>query len=190
MPIDMSNAKAPPRKKTPATRTPTKVVPETSDNSLNAKRVDGVLGLAQIGQALCVMLGQNADAAAIGTHFPPIAQELANIADSNDAIAKPIDFLLEVGPYGALIAAVLPFGLQIAANHGWVDASRLMGQGVVPPAVLEAQMQAQIARMQTEAVRQQQEAINEARKASAAYEQMMADEQVAQNNRVAEAMAR
>jgi hypothetical protein len=119
------------------------------------------------------MTGLYADAAAIGQHFPPVAKELANIADGSEFLAKPIDLLIEVGPYGALVAAAMPLALQIMANHGIVDASRMMGQGVVPPEVLEAQMKAEMARMQADALRQQQEAIEEAQASQRAYETLL-----------------
>ena len=175
VPIDMSAAKAPPRK-TVGTRRTTPVESRVDTRSVTEKRNEGLLGLAQLGQGILLMVGQYADAAAIGQHFPPVAQELAKVAETSDFIAKPIDFLIEVGPYGGLIAALFPLGLQIAANHGLVDASRLIGQGVVPPDVLEAQMKAQVAKMQADAMRAQQEALLEARKAQEEYEKVMAQD--------------
>jgi hypothetical protein len=120
-----------------------------------------------------MMTRQWADAAAIGQHFPPVAQELANIADNNETIAKPIDFLIEVGPYGALITAAMPLVLQIMANHKMIDASQLVSQGVVPPEVLESQMKAQVAQMQARAMREQQQALQDANKAQAEFAEMM-----------------
>ena len=143
--------------------------------SLTERRAEGLNGLAQLFQGVCLMTGQYADAAAIGQHFPPVAMELAKVADTSDVVAKPIDFLIEIGPYGALIAAAMPLALQLMANHKMIDASRLGGQGVVPPEVLEAQMKAQVARMQAEAMQAQQMAIREAREAQRAFEAMMAE---------------
>ncbi len=120
-----------------------------------------------------MMTQQWADAAAIGQHFPNLAQELANVADANETIAKPIDFLIEVGPYGALIAAAMPLTLQILANHKVIDATKMIGQGIVPPEVLESQMKAQVAKMQADAIRTQQEAIMEAQIAQRDYEQLL-----------------
>jgi hypothetical protein len=178
MPIDMSQAvKAPPRKSTPGrsnARQAAAVQPATQ--SLNEARRQGLMGLAQLGQGVALLFGQYADAAAIGQFFPPVAAELANVADGNDTFAKPIDILIEVGPYGGLIAAVLPFGLQIAANHGWVKAETLAGQGVVPPQVLESQMKARMAQMQAEALRQQRDAIRQAQEAQREFDAMLEDE--------------
>jgi hypothetical protein len=172
MPIDVSAVKAPPRKST-GTRTPTKATVETK--SPNERRVEGLLGLAQLGQGFCLITQQWADAAAIGKHFPPVAVELANIADGNEFIAKPIDFLIEVGPYGALVTAAMPLVMQILANHKIIDASKLINQGVVPPEVLEAQMKAQVAKMQADAMREQAQAMAEAEAAQAQYQAFMTE---------------
>ena len=128
-------------------------------------------------QATTLMTGLNADAAAIGMFFPSIATELAGVAETSEMVAKPIDFLIEIGPYGGLIAAVMPFALQIAANHRMLDASRLASQGVVPPEVLEAQMQAKVARLQADALREQQAAVQEAQAAMRDFEAMSREPQ-------------
>lgn len=183
MPLDMSAATAPP-KKSAGTRTsnrkaPAPLVTEPEPNASVNRRAEGMNGIAQIVQAGCLMFGQYADAAAIGQFFPPISKELAQIAETNEAISKPIDFLIEIGPYGGLIAAVLPFGLQIAANHGWADASRLMGQGVVPPAVLDAQMKTQMMQMQAEALRAQNAAVAAANAAQKEMQDALREQQEA-----------
>ena len=169
--IDMSAAKAPPKRSTAR-----KAAPEPAPApalSLTELRNDGLLGLASLGAGVCLMLGQYADAMTVNKFFPPIAREVAKIADTNESVAKPIDFIIKVGPYGALLAALIPFSLQIMANHQIIDASRALGQGIVPPEVLEAQMKAEVARMQAEAIMAQQQAVNEANEAAAAYEKLM-----------------
>lgn len=154
-------------------------MPEQDTRTVNQKRVDGLNGVGQLAQGLCLMTGGFADAMAIGTHFPPLAKEVANIADSQEIVGKGVDFLIQVGPYGALIAAGMPFVLQIMANHRMIDASRLVSQGVVPPEVLEAQAKAQVAKIQAEALREQQQAIREAKEAQAAYEEQLAQQRQA-----------
>lgn len=177
MPINApANVQAPPRKANAQRSTPVKSAPVANTMSLNERRKAGLLGLASLAQGVCMMTDQWADAAAIGQHFPPVAEELANIADANDAIAKPIDFLIEIGPYGALITAVLPLALQIMANHRIVDANRLVSRGIVPPEVLEAQIKAQTAMMQAEAMRAHQQALAEAQEAQKAFEEMLAQQ--------------
>jgi hypothetical protein len=177
-----SSAVAAPARKAGQRSTPT-YVPLPPQESANDRRVNGLLGLGQMGQGLCMMSQQWADAAAIGMHWDPLAHALADLADENEIIAKPIDILIEVGPYGALVTAAMPLVLQILANHKVIDATKLVGQNVVPPEVLESQMKARVARMQSEALREQQQAIAEADAARLEYERFVA-ESPSMNNKV------
>jgi hypothetical protein len=179
MPIDMSAAKAPPRKRAANTSNAKQNTLSVETMSQTERRAKGLMELAQLGQGICLMAGLYADAAAIGQHFPPVAGELANVADSSDMIAKPIDFIIEVGPYGALIAAGMPLVMQILANHRVLKADMLLSQGVVPPELLEEQMKAQVARMQLEARKQQQQAMYEAQQAQKEFDAMMAEQTAA-----------
>jgi hypothetical protein len=88
-----------------------------------------------LGQGLLLLTRQYADAATVGTHFPNVARELANLAENYDQLAKPIDLLIQIGPFGALIAAAMPMVMQLAANHNLIDATSGLG-GVVPPKML------------------------------------------------------
>lgn len=174
MPIDMSAAsvKAPQRK--PAASKASAGTPRMVEyRSPAEKRTEGLNGIGQLGQGLCLMFGQYADAAAIGMHWGPVASELAKIADSNETVAKPIDFLIEVGPYGALVEAALPFVLQILANHKLIKAEAMLGSNVVTPEVLDAQMKAQVMRTQAQAMRAQQAALADAQAAQSEMEEMM-----------------
>lgn len=164
--IDMSAAKAPPRKRASTTATrPAKAEVVTQPDSPLNRRAEGLSGLFQLAQGFCLMTNQYADAATIGQHHAPICIELAKLSDQYEWLAKPVDLLIEVGPFTALLAAALPMTLQLMANHGRLDASKFVGQGIVPPEVLHAQMQANVARMQAEAMREQQRALAEAQKA-------------------------
>lgn len=178
MPIDMSAAVKPPARKTStsrATSSSTKALIDVKTPS--ERRVEGLNGLGQLAQGLCLMMGQYADAAAIGQHFSPIATELASVAEENETVAKPIDFLISVGPYGALIQACIPFAMQLLANHRLIKADAMIGSSVVPPEVLEAQMKAQVMRMQAEAMRDQQKALAEAQAAQREMENLMRERQ-------------
>lgn len=121
------------------------------------------------------MARQYADAATVGMHGPNIARELAALADDYEQVAKPIDVLIQAGPFAALLAVLLPFGLQLAANHKLIDASSMVGSSVIPPEVLEAQMKADIARMQAQAMKEQQEALAAAQSAQVEYENIKAN---------------
>ncbi len=177
--VDMSAARQGPPKP-PPTRRPPKV-PQGQDQSSRDRREQGLVGLAQLGQGICLMTGLYADAGAVGRHAPPVAHELANCAEGREWLSKPIDLLIEVGPFGALVAAALPLTLQIMANHGKIDPSRMVGQGIVPPEVLEAQMRADVARMQAEALREQREAVIQAQQAQQEYESLLASQQTSAN---------
>lgn len=177
MAIDMSAAKAPPRKTVAPRSTPPKAAPapqvQVSDNE---RRRAGLNGLGQLAQGVCLLTGQYADAAAIGRYWEPIAAETANVSDQYESIAKPVDILIQIGPFAALLTAVLPLGMQIAANHRMINADMLVSQGIVSPEVLEAQMKAEMARMQMEAMLAQKEAMARAQAVQAEYEALMADE--------------
>jgi hypothetical protein len=169
MPIDMTAAKAPPRRAR-AVKAPVMVQPEQTARSL---REEGLQGLGALVQGVMNMAGQYADAGAIGMYFPGMSTEVAKLADVYEVIAKPVDLIIKVGPFGALIALGMPLVMQIAANHKLVDASRMLGSSVVPPEVLEAQMKAHIMRQQAEAQREQAAALQEAQAAQAEYQKIL-----------------
>lgn len=178
MAIDFSGtAKAPPRKRTSGT----KIELPPPGPSLKEKRTDGLNDLGQLGQGACMILGQWADAAAIGMHWEGISTALADVAEEYDVVAAPIDFLIKVGPLSAVALAVLPLALQIGANHRLLDAEKMVGQNVIPPEILEAQMRAQVAKAHTQALREREIAMREAQEAQNEYERMLAEQQEAQN---------
>lgn len=182
MPIDMTAAtsvKAPPRKIASTSKTSAKVATDTRTEY--EKRVEGLDGLGQLGQGICIIAQQYADAAAVGKYWPPISIELSKLAETNKSVATTVDFLIGVGPYGALIAAVLPLALQIGANHKLVDAERMSSYGIVVPEVLEAQMKAEMLRMQAQAMMEQQHALKEAQRAQEMYERAVRETQQNQN---------
>jgi hypothetical protein len=146
----------------PAKRqTPRRPALAQTPQSHHEAREQGLLGLGQIGQAICMMREWFADAGAIQIHWPNVARETASLADQDERIGKVIDYLVSAGPYAGLLTAVLPFGMQIAANHGRIDANAASGLGgVMPPEMLEARVKADMAKMKAEFVRQTQEAVS------------------------------
>jgi len=138
-------------------------------------REQGLQGIVQVAQLLLVMGNQYADAAATGIHGPGIARETAALADANETIAKGVDYLVTAGPYTGLIAAVLPFAMQIAANHGRLDASRAGMVGVIEPAVLEQQMRADIVARRNEAEQAARDAAEHERKMQAEADALQAE---------------
>lgn len=160
MPIDMSMATKAPPARTGSARA------RTPKASIGDQREQAMLGLFQGAQALCLFGKQYADAAAIGQHAQPISREVSALAATDDKVAKAVDSLLVVGPYTALVMAVLPLAMQLAVNHRVLPAGKV--PGTIDPQVLsvqvEAEMTQQAADMMQEARLAQQEA--EARMAS------------------------
>lgn len=176
MPIDMSQLKAPTRKPATAKKLVSPALPVADTQSINDKRVEALAGFAQLGQGLSILFGNYADAAAIGMHGEKICTELVNVATMDERLTKYMDTLILTGPYLGLVTALVPFALQIAANHGWRKGN-LMGGGVVPPEVLEAQMKASVAHQQAQAALQHQQAIKQAQDAQREYERIIAESQ-------------
>lgn len=153
---------APPPKKGTVTRTP-KPVPQTRRQA----RAEALNGWAQIGSFVCLCKGWLADSQAIAMHAPPICDEIAQIGETNAQLAGPLDALCKAGPYAALMAAVMPLALQLAANHDKISVTAVGGMGVVAPATLEAQAKAEMAKAATLALQVQREAEKQLREAQA-----------------------
>lgn len=148
--------------------------PEKRASAKQKAREEAANGVGQILAFGCMVAGQLADAGAIGLHWPNVAHECAAIAENDPKMAKGLDYLLEVGPYGNLIVVALPLVGQILANHKIVKAEALTGAGVVHPEALEADVKAQMARQAMAAIQQQRQAEEELR-------QMQAEMAAAQN---------
>lgn len=160
MPI--TNAPPPSTKNTSST---TKV---SKADSLTKDRAEALTSLGQFAQVPLIATKQFADAGAVSLYWPGVATEVAKLAESQPAIAKLIDPLMQVGPYSALIMAVLPFVLQIGVNHGMVSAGAM---GTVPKTSLSAQVEASLAKQELEALTIQRDAERE----SAAVRQEIAE---------------
>jgi hypothetical protein len=94
-----------------------------------------ILGLMQIPAGALAIAGMQrpvflADSAAITIHAEPIATALDQLAQERPEIAQALNRVLQVGPYGILIAAVAPLVLQILANHNVLPGGTM---GTVPP---------------------------------------------------------
>jgi hypothetical protein len=170
---------APPKITRPAATTAAKkAANESSAAQLLKDREEGVNGLFQIGQLACIMTGNWADAGAFETHGPNVSRETAQLGARYEKVGKSLDILSQVGPFTAIIGAVVPLILQIAANHNKIPADKVAGFGVVTPTILEAQQKMQMQQMEMQAraaQRRQEEAF---RQEQAAFDQMMAEESV------------
>lgn len=123
-----------------AGRTPRAPGPRKTAASSRARQTTGtdyrpgIIGLIQIPAAILGGLGMKdetfaLDGAALVMHSPGIAEALNDIAQDNLAVAAALDKILAVGPYGAIIGALLPLVAQIAANHKALPDQVLAGMG-------------------------------------------------------------
>lgn len=108
----------------------------------------GVMGLLQVVSMPLMVAGAKndallADAATISIHGPVIATALADLAAERPEVAAVLDRVMSAGPYGALIAAVVPLAVQIAANHRAVPGPVASALGAQDPADLVGMMRAQ-----------------------------------------------
>lgn len=120
----------------PSTRRPPARKPAPASAETDFKTP--LLGLFQIPAGALAIAGMqkpvySADAAAVTIHSENIADALDQLAHERPEIAAVLERVLQVGPYGVLIAAVAPMALQILANHNVVPAGTM---GTVPPHVL------------------------------------------------------
>lgn len=121
------------------------------------KYAESVKGLFQLATVPLVVAGQKSDAAmadviAIGMHSDNIANAVEVLANENQSVARALDNLTKAGPYAVLVAAVVPFAIQIAANHRLVPGQVATSMGGHDPEVLaqagkqQLQEQAQMGR--------------------------------------------
>jgi len=162
MPFEGVNAGPPPIRGNAAPRAAAK--PRASAKL--AKREEAANGVWQLLGFGAVLAGWHADAGAIQLHGPGISRGVATMAESNAKIAAGLDKLSEVGPYGEAIALVMPFALQIMANHGLVKPELVASAGVVHPETLAADVKAQMAQQAHEALLRQKAAEEELRRLS------------------------
>lgn len=101
--------------------------------------------LVQLPSFVCELLGRfnhafSLDSAAFVLHGPPLVDAAVLTAQSDQRVAAWIDRLGEVTPWTMLLAAGLPLGLQIAANHKAIPPNPDLG------ILTEEQLYAELAR--------------------------------------------
>jgi hypothetical protein len=121
---------------------------------------------------------QYADVGTLAAHWPGVAAEIAKLADSQPQIAKLIDPLIQVGPYTGLIAALLPFVMQVGVNHKLLAPGAM---GTLPAATISAQVEGALARQELDALRTQYEAEKTSRELKAEM-QAERDKFIAESN--------
>lgn len=100
----------------------------------------GIMGLFQLIAAplgLAARARRNpalaADGVAIVHHGANVAEALNETAKHVDHVARALDKILTAGPYGLVLAAVMPLGAQLAVNHGVIPVELGMQLGAVDP---------------------------------------------------------
>lgn len=139
-------------------------IEEDHEMTLEERRTEAVGGAFQIAQYICLAFANFSDAGAIGRHAPLMTKETVALAGKNKQVASKVDLLIEIGPWTGIIAAGLPFVMQILVNHGIFKAEKFANAGVVTPESLEYEMKTALMKQQMEAMRAQQEAEEELRR--------------------------
>ena len=113
-------------KKKPATKT------TRSKKKYGTDYTEGISGMLQMPAAMLGVVGMQtnnvalvADGAVIADATPTIATALNEIAQQRPEFAAALDRILQVGPYGALLTAVMPLAFQLMANHNVIPAGMM-----------------------------------------------------------------
>jgi hypothetical protein len=113
---------------------------KTTNGSQKSKYAEGVSGLLQI-PAMAISFVNPVDGFCVAQHTPGIANAVADLAVERPEVAAALDKVLAVGPYGALIGAVLPLAVQLMHNHGMVPEPMAKSMGAVPKKDIERHLQ-------------------------------------------------
>lgn len=112
----------------------------------------GIMGLLQIPSMALSVIGRQtknpalqADGYALAMHAPALAEALNETAKHQPPVARALESIMKAGPYGAIIAAVVPLAMQLAANHRIINPTPAMG--VHDPADLVEASNGQLAAM-------------------------------------------
>jgi hypothetical protein len=112
----------------------------------------GIMGLLQIPIMGLAMVGRQtknpalqADGYALAMHAPALAEALNETAKAQPAVGRALESIMKAGPYGAIIGAMVPLVMQVAANHKLMNPAPAMG--IHDPADLAAASDAQLAAM-------------------------------------------
>lgn len=115
------------RPSTPASSTPPPAASSTGDTAPKRgpgrpskldKRADGVTALLGL-CAMPVMLRNQRDAEIILAGAPNMGQALAKLAETNSAVARTLDALIETSAYTEVAIAASAIIVPILANHGF-----------------------------------------------------------------------
>lgn len=102
----------------------------------------GILGMLQT-VTIPLAFVAPADAAAVGHHGPGVAEALNDLARERPEVAAALERVMQVGPYGALIGAVVPLAVQLLHNHDVLPESMAVQLGATPKRRIMADLRAQ-----------------------------------------------
>lgn len=136
-------ASSAPRKAAPTAPKPTrKAGPRAKVSAATPDYREGIAGLLQIPAFILASAGRlnpalEYDGIAVAVATPNIAEAVNSIAQDEPRVAAVLDKILQVGPYGALLGALVPLAAQIAVNHKRIPAGTL---GTLEPEALKASL--------------------------------------------------
>lgn len=109
------------------------------------KKPDYTEGINGLFQLVSVPLAFTAphDAVAVATHGPNIASAVNTLAQERPEVAAALEKVLKVGPYGALIGAVIPLAVQIMHNHNVIPEHMATQLGATPKREIDAYLKQQ-----------------------------------------------
>lgn len=116
------SAGPPPPMRPPGGTAKPKAPKQSSRGQALAELFDGIgFGVAFLGRRLR-NVPLMADGVAFGMHGGALGMAIGEFADGNEAVGAALDFLDRVSPYTKIVTALVPFGAQLAANHGFLPA--------------------------------------------------------------------
>lgn len=121
--------------------------------------VDYRPGINGLFQGICIPLSiaAPADAFAVSQHGPNVAEALNQLAQERPEVAAMLEKVLAIGPYGALVAAVIPMVIQIAHNHNAIPERLATQMGATPKRVIISHLTAQAEKWTQQQQQQQQQ---------------------------------
>lgn len=109
---------------------------KSAPGSQRARYAEGVAGLLQV-PAMVLSFTHPVDGYSVAMHTPGISGAVADLAVERPEVAAALDRVLAVGPYGALIGAVIPLAMQLMHNHGLVPEQAATAMGATPKRDIE-----------------------------------------------------
>jgi hypothetical protein len=103
-----------------------------------------IMGMSMIGRQTKNPTLQ-ADGMALAMHAPALAEALNETAKAQPSVGRALESIMKAGPYGAIIGAMVPLVMQLAANHKLMNPAPAMG--IHDPADLVAANNEQLAAM-------------------------------------------